>query len=150
MAQVLVVADDLTGANAAAAGFARAGLRAATAQTVQRADIIAEMGSRFDVVVANADCLHAAPEFCEPRADGVGNGAADAGVDLVEDKRGRRAAVGQHHFQRQQKTSQVAPRGHPHQRTRPRARTHPSRYTQAYPFKAFGRVAQRESTTLTS
>ena len=67
MAQGLVVADDLTGANAAAAGFARAGLRAATAQTVQRADIIAEMGSRFDVVVANADCRHAAPEFAAER-----------------------------------------------------------------------------------
>jgi uncharacterized protein YgbK (DUF1537 family) len=67
MAQVLVVADDLTGANAAAAGFARAGLRAATAQTVQRPGIIAEMGSRFDVVVANADCRHATPESAAER-----------------------------------------------------------------------------------
>ncbi len=61
MADVLVVADDLTGANAAAAGFARAGLRAATASASERADVIAEMVSRFDVVVATTDSRHSAP-----------------------------------------------------------------------------------------
>jgi D-threonate/D-erythronate kinase len=59
MADVLVVADDLTGANAAAAGFARAGLRAATASAVERVDVVAEMTARFDVVVATTDSRHA-------------------------------------------------------------------------------------------
>lgn len=67
MAQVLVVADDLTGANAAAAGFARSGLRAATAHTARRVDVIAEMVSRFDVVVASADCRHATPAVAAER-----------------------------------------------------------------------------------
>lgn len=67
MAQVLVVADDLTGANVAAAGFARAGLRAATARTAQRVEVIAGMTSRFDVVVANAECRHAPPEVAADR-----------------------------------------------------------------------------------
>ncbi|WP_148572600.1 four-carbon acid sugar kinase family protein [Nocardioides caldifontis] len=59
MAEVLVVADDLTGANAAAAGFARAGLRAATASAADRAGLVAEMVARFDVVVATTDSRHA-------------------------------------------------------------------------------------------
>lgn len=58
MADVLVVADDLTGANAAAAGFARSGLRAVTASAARRADVVAEMVSRFDVVVVTADSRH--------------------------------------------------------------------------------------------
>ena len=59
MAEVLVVADDLTGANAAAAGFARAGLRAVTASAVDRAELVAEMVARFDVVVATTESRHA-------------------------------------------------------------------------------------------
>jgi uncharacterized protein YgbK (DUF1537 family) len=58
VADVLVVADDLTGANAAAAGFARAGFRAVTASAGERAEVVAEMVSRFDVVVATTDSRH--------------------------------------------------------------------------------------------
>ncbi|MEP7191905.1 MAG: four-carbon acid sugar kinase family protein [Actinomycetota bacterium] len=67
MADVLVVADDLTGANAAAAGFARAGLRAVTVRAAERADVVAEMVSRFDVVVATTESRHAAPEIATER-----------------------------------------------------------------------------------
>jgi uncharacterized protein YgbK (DUF1537 family) len=58
VADVLVVADDLTGANAAAAGFARSGFRAVTASAAERPDVVAEMVSRFDVVVATTDGRH--------------------------------------------------------------------------------------------
>ncbi|MCP3423166.1 four-carbon acid sugar kinase family protein [Nocardioides pinisoli] len=58
MADVLVVADDLTGANAAAAGFARAGFRAVTASAGEHAEVVAEMVSRFDVVVATTESRH--------------------------------------------------------------------------------------------
>jgi uncharacterized protein YgbK (DUF1537 family) len=71
MADVLVVADDLTGANAAAAGFARSGLRAATASAVERADVVAEMVSRFDVVVATTDSRHARAEVARDRVSAV-------------------------------------------------------------------------------
>lgn len=67
MVDVLVVADDLTGANAAAAGFARAGLRAVTVRAAERADVVAEMVSRFDVVVATTESRHAAPEVAAER-----------------------------------------------------------------------------------
>lgn len=67
MADVLVVADDLTGANAAAAGFARAGLRAVTVRAAERADVVAEMVSRFDVVVATTESRHAAPGIAQER-----------------------------------------------------------------------------------
>jgi len=62
-----VVADDLTGANAAAAGFARSGMRAATAGTANRPDVVAEMAPRFDVVVASTDSRHAEPEVARRR-----------------------------------------------------------------------------------
>lgn len=62
MAEVLVVADDLTGANATAADFAAAGLRAATASAATRAEVVAGMASRFDVVVATTDSRHSVPE----------------------------------------------------------------------------------------
>ncbi|RZU30712.1 four-carbon acid sugar kinase family protein [Blastococcus saxobsidens] len=62
MAEVLVVADDLTGANATAADFAEAGLRAATASAATRADVVTDMVARFDVVVATTDSRHAPPE----------------------------------------------------------------------------------------
>jgi hypothetical protein len=52
----------------------------------------------------------------------VGHRAADAGVDLVEDERRRRAAIGQHHLQREHETRQFAARGHFHQRPGARAR----------------------------
>ncbi|UOY03434.1 four-carbon acid sugar kinase family protein [Blastococcus sp. PRF04-17] len=61
MAEVLVVADDLTGANATAAGFASVGLRAATVSAAAGAEVVTDMVSRFDVVVATTDSRHAAP-----------------------------------------------------------------------------------------
>ena len=71
MAEVLVVADDLTGANAAAAGFARAGLRSVTASAAARPDVVAEMVSRFDVVVASTDSRHADPATARERVAAV-------------------------------------------------------------------------------
>lgn len=71
MADVLVVADDLTGANAAAAGFARSGLRAVTASAAHRADVVAEMVARFDVVVATTDSRHAPAEVARERVAAV-------------------------------------------------------------------------------
>jgi uncharacterized protein YgbK (DUF1537 family) len=71
MVEVLVVADDLTGANAAAAGFARLGLRAVTASAAQRADVVAEMVARFDVVVATTDSRHDPPTVAKERVAAV-------------------------------------------------------------------------------
>lgn len=62
MAKILVVADDLTGANAAAAGFSRSGLRAVTVGLGQRWDAIAEFHDRFDVIVATTEARHADPD----------------------------------------------------------------------------------------
>ncbi|MFD5317634.1 four-carbon acid sugar kinase family protein [Streptomyces sp. NPDC127098] len=58
---VLVVADDLTGANATAAGFARAGLRAVTAGATWRTDVLTDFAARFDAVVVSTDCRHLPP-----------------------------------------------------------------------------------------
>lgn len=71
MADVLVVADDLTGANAAAAGFARSGFRSVTASAAERADVVAEMVSRFDVVVATTDSRHLDPARAAARVTAV-------------------------------------------------------------------------------
>ncbi|GAA4875630.1 four-carbon acid sugar kinase family protein [Serinicoccus chungangensis] len=59
MARVLVVADDLTGANACAAGFARAGMRAVTLGQTDPAGTIAEFHSCFDVIVVTTESRHA-------------------------------------------------------------------------------------------
>lgn len=61
-ASVLVVADDFTGANAAAAGFARAGMRAVTIGSHQRASVLVEFARRFDVLVVSTDGRHAPAE----------------------------------------------------------------------------------------
>lgn len=58
---VLVVADDLTGANATAAGLARAGLRAVTVADAHHPELVAEFAGRFDAVVVSADNRHAEP-----------------------------------------------------------------------------------------
>lgn len=71
MASVLVVADDLTGGNATAADFAAVGLRAVTASAVDRPDVVAEMVSRFDVVVATTEARHAGPEDAAQRTRAV-------------------------------------------------------------------------------
>src|SRR5690606_41303042 len=54
MAQVLVVADDLTGANATGARFARAGMRVATVAPRHARRAAAE----FDAVVVDLDSRH--------------------------------------------------------------------------------------------
>ena len=71
MADVLGVADDLTGANAAAAGFARSGFRSVTASAAERPDVVAEMVSRFDVVVATTDSRHLDPTTASARVGAV-------------------------------------------------------------------------------
>lgn len=57
---VLVVADDLTGANATGAGFARAGLRTVTVDASWEASARSDLHGQFDVVVVNTDTRHAA------------------------------------------------------------------------------------------
>jgi uncharacterized protein YgbK (DUF1537 family) len=59
--RVLVVADDLTGANATAAGLARAGLRSVTVADAAHPELVAEFAGRFDAVVVSADNRHAEP-----------------------------------------------------------------------------------------
>ena len=58
---VLVVADDLTGANATAAGLARSGLRAVTVTDGDHPELVAEFAGRFDAVVVSANNRHADP-----------------------------------------------------------------------------------------
>ena len=50
-----MVADDLTGANACAAGFARAGMRAVTLGRTDHWGAIAEFHPRFDAIVVTSD-----------------------------------------------------------------------------------------------
>ena len=66
--------------------------------------------------VRDGEHLHALGKPREPPADRLGDGAAGAGVDLVEDERRRRAAVGERHLQRQQEARQLAARRDLHQR----------------------------------
>ncbi|MFD6949155.1 Hrp-dependent type III effector protein [Nocardiopsis sp. TSRI0078] len=69
MAQVLVVADDLTGANATGARFARTGMRVATVTP----EHVSRVSGDYDVVVANLDSRHVPVEQ-----------AADLVTDVVE------------------------------------------------------------------
>lgn len=69
MAQVLVVADDLTGANATGARFARTGMRVATVTP----EHVSRVAGDYDVVVANLDSRHV-----------PGEQAADLVTDVVE------------------------------------------------------------------
>lgn len=80
MAKALVIADDLTGANACAAGFARDGLRAVTVG-LGRPSSIAEFRSQFDVVAVTTESRHSS---ASETAEVVGT-AARAGwpVDLL-------------------------------------------------------------------
>ncbi|WP_130011791.1 four-carbon acid sugar kinase family protein [Serinicoccus sediminis] len=71
MARVLVVADDLTGANACAAGFARAGMRAVTLGQSDPAGTVAEFHPRFDVVVVTTESRHAPPHQVRERVHEV-------------------------------------------------------------------------------
>lgn len=70
-AAVLVAADDLTGANATAAGFARAGLRAVTVGADQGPDVLAGLAERFDAVVVSTDSRHCAPAEAARRVAGA-------------------------------------------------------------------------------
>lgn len=69
MAEVLVVADDLTGANATGARFARSGMRVGTVAPEHVVDAMTD----FDVVIANLDSRHLPPEQ-----------AADLVTDVIE------------------------------------------------------------------
>lgn len=69
MAQVLVVADDLTGANATGARFARTGMRVATVTP----EHVSRVSGDYDVVVANLDSRHV-----------PGEQAADLVTDVIE------------------------------------------------------------------
>ena len=63
--------------------------------------------------------------FCQsrqPSPDGVGDGAADARIDFVEDQHRRRSAIREHDLERQQKPAQLATGGDLHQRSCQRAR----------------------------
>lgn len=60
-APILIVADDLTGANATAAGLARDGLRAVTVPSAIRVDVVAEFAARFDAVVVSTNSRHVPP-----------------------------------------------------------------------------------------
>ncbi|GAA3726811.1 four-carbon acid sugar kinase family protein [Salinactinospora qingdaonensis] len=69
MAHVLVVADDLTGANATGARFARSGLRVATVAP----EHVTRGTEDYDVIIANLDSRHLPPQQ-----------AADLVTDVVE------------------------------------------------------------------
>ncbi|GHD21119.1 membrane protein [Nocardiopsis kunsanensis] len=69
MAQVLVVADDLTGANATGARFARTGMRVTTVTP----EHVSQVSGDHDVVVANLDSRHVPAEQ-----------ASDLVTDVVE------------------------------------------------------------------
>ena len=71
--------------------------------------------------VGDREHLHALGKAREAHADRVGDGAADGGVDLVEDQRRRRAAIGERHLQREQEARELAAGGDLHQRAGPRA-----------------------------
>ena len=71
--------------------------------------------------VGHRQHLRARRQPRQPLTDRVGDRAADARVDLVEHQRRRGLALGQRHFEREQKARQLAARGHLHQRTRARA-----------------------------
>lgn len=60
---VLVVADDLTGANATAARFARASLRSATVNYTS----IHEVVRQFDAIIVSTESRHAEPEHAADR-----------------------------------------------------------------------------------
>jgi uncharacterized protein YgbK (DUF1537 family) len=70
-ASILVVADDVTGANAAAAAFARAGLSAVTVGNHEPLAVIADFAPRFDVVVVSSDSRHCTPQESQRRVTAI-------------------------------------------------------------------------------
>lgn len=75
MVGILIAADDLTGGNACAAGFAREGLRAVTTSLGDANASIPDFGDRFDAIVIQTDSRHFSPED----ADAVTRSAVRAG-----------------------------------------------------------------------
>jgi D-threonate/D-erythronate kinase len=61
MSDVLIIADDLTGANGCAAGFTRAGLRSVTLRSSTSAEVIEECSRTYDTLVVTTDSRHHAP-----------------------------------------------------------------------------------------
>lgn len=74
-ARVLISADDLTGGNACAAGFARRGLRAVTTSMTGPSNTLPDFGDRFDTIVVTTDSRHFTPEG----ADAITRAAVRAG-----------------------------------------------------------------------
>ena len=68
-AAVLVVADDLTGANATAAGLAREGLRAVVLGSDQDVEAVGDLAPRYDVVVVSTDSRHSRPDDAAARTE---------------------------------------------------------------------------------
>ena len=61
--------------------------------------------------VGDDEDLRALPERLQPAADGVGGGAADAAVDLVEDQRQAGGAGAEADLEREQEARELAARG---------------------------------------
>ena len=76
-------------------------------------------GARRDLrCVGDGQHLHLRREPRQADADRVGNRPADRRVDLVEDQRRRRAAVGERHLEGEEKAGEFAARGDLHHRPR--------------------------------
>src|SRR5690606_9802841 len=60
-------------------------------------------------------------QFTQPPPHGVRHGAADAGVDLIEDEHRRGTTIGQRYLEREQEPAQFAPRSDLAERSRRRA-----------------------------
>lgn len=62
MSEILIVADDLTGANATAAGITRRGLRAVSVRVGTDYAKLADLREEYDALVVTTDSRHSAPE----------------------------------------------------------------------------------------
>lgn len=71
MTRILVVADDLTGGNGCAAGFARSGLRAANVHLGLPPDELTGLLDTYDVLVVTTDSRHLPPADAEETVRGV-------------------------------------------------------------------------------
>lgn len=77
---ILIIADDLTGANATAAGFARVGMRAVTVGAGQASALLREFATRFDVVVVSTDGRHCPPTDIAGRISALVDAGWPAGL----------------------------------------------------------------------
>lgn len=62
MSEILIVADDLTGANATAAGITRRGLRAVSVRVAGDYAKLADLREEYDALVVTTDSRHSPPE----------------------------------------------------------------------------------------